>query len=128
MVTLQELIMSIQVPSDIEILQEAAEILLKYLGPAKSARFWSIWQRSHHDYQVRQNVESDQTDIKQLFEAIIEYQTHQVENDAPGHDAEAHSAHTPWRPSLFGSVKAGDITETMIEDAKHELFRLLPDL
>jgi len=32
------------------------------------------------------------------------------------------------RPSLFGSVPAGDITEEMVEDAKQALFRNLEDL
>lgn len=31
------------------------------------------------------------------------------------------------KPSLFGSVKAGDITEDMIEEGKHNLFRSLND-
>jgi hypothetical protein len=29
------------------------------------------------------------------------------------------------KPSLFGSVKGGDITEKMIEESKHNLFRNL---
>jgi len=32
------------------------------------------------------------------------------------------------RPSLFGSVRGGDITEGMIEEAKQGLFRDLRDL
>jgi ribosomal protein L9 len=32
------------------------------------------------------------------------------------------------KPSLFGSVSAGDITEEMIEEAKKSLFRELEDL
>jgi hypothetical protein len=32
------------------------------------------------------------------------------------------------KPSLFGSVKGGDITEEMIEESKGSLFRNLTDL
>ena len=32
------------------------------------------------------------------------------------------------RPSLFGSVRGGDVTEEMIEEAKRSLFRDLRDL
>lgn len=32
------------------------------------------------------------------------------------------------KPSLFGSVKAGEITEAMIDDAKSALFRNLSEL
>ena len=32
------------------------------------------------------------------------------------------------RPSLYGSVRGGDITEEMIDDAKKSLFRDLGDL
>lgn len=32
------------------------------------------------------------------------------------------------KPSLFGSVKARDITDDMIEESKRELFRSLDDL
>lgn len=32
------------------------------------------------------------------------------------------------RPSLFGSVRGGDVTEEMIEEAKRGLFRDLRDL
>lgn len=32
------------------------------------------------------------------------------------------------KPSLFGSVKGGDITEEMIEQSKHNLFRRLADI
>ena len=32
------------------------------------------------------------------------------------------------KPSLFGSVKGGDITEEMIEEAKRSLFRDLRDI
>jgi len=32
------------------------------------------------------------------------------------------------KPSLFGSVKGGDITDEMIEDSKENLFKHLKDL
>ena len=32
------------------------------------------------------------------------------------------------KPSLFGSVRGGDVTEEMIEEAKKDLFRELEDI
>lgn len=32
------------------------------------------------------------------------------------------------KPSLFGSVRGGDVTEDMIEESKHDLFRNLVDI
>jgi hypothetical protein len=32
------------------------------------------------------------------------------------------------KATLFGSVKAGDVTDALIEDAQHDLFRSLNDL
>lgn len=32
------------------------------------------------------------------------------------------------RVSLFGSVKGGDVTEEMVEEAKHHLFREIEDI
>ena len=32
------------------------------------------------------------------------------------------------KPSLFGSVRGGDVTEKMIQGSKHNLFRKLNDL
>jgi len=69
--------MSVQVPSDTEILQEAAEILMKHLGPAKSARFWSIWQSGHGDYLKWKDAVFGQMTVKQLYDEIYEYQTRQ---------------------------------------------------
>lgn len=120
--------MSTQVLSDAEILKEAADVLLKHLGPAKSARFWAIWQSSHGDYQEWKDAKFGQMDVNQLYEAIVDYQTPQLENDAAERDAEKLAAPSARKPSLFGSVEAGDITEAMIEEAKRQLFRPLPDL
>jgi hypothetical protein len=120
--------MSTQAPSDIEILQEAADLLLKYLGPAKSARFWAIWQSNQGDYQVGIDADFGQLNVNQLHEAIVEYQTRHIENDAPGRNADQITVDTSRKPSLFGSVEAGDITDAMIEEAKHDLFRPLADL
>lgn len=120
--------MSTQVLSDAEILKEAADILLKHLGPAKSARFWAIWQSSQGDFQNWKNAEFGQMHVHQLYEAIVEYQTCQSENCAAESNVELNRAHTARKPSLFGSVEAGDVTEAMIDEAKRQLFRSHPDL
>jgi hypothetical protein len=124
----QEINMSTQVPSDAEILKEVADLLLKHLGPAKSARFWAIWQSSQGDFQEWKDAEFGQMDVNQLNEAIVEYQARHIENDAAGSNVELNIAHTARKPSLFGSVEAGDVTEAMIDEAKRQLFRPLPDL
>lgn len=36
--------MTVKVMREQEVLQEAAKVLLKYLEPAKVARFWAAWQ------------------------------------------------------------------------------------
>ncbi|HHY55893.1 MAG TPA: hypothetical protein GYA08_10700 [Chloroflexi bacterium] len=120
--------MSTQAPSDIEILQEAADLLLKHLGPAKSARFWALLQSRQGDYQEWADTEHGQLNVNQLHEAIVEYQTRHIDNDAPGRNADQIIKVASTKPSLFGSVEAGDITDVMIEEAKRDLFRDLADL
>lgn len=37
-------------------------------------------------------------------------------------------AHATGKPSLFGCVRGGDVTEEMIEEAEQSVFRTLEDL
>ena len=74
--------MNIQIPSDTEILHEAAEILLRHLGPAKSARFWSIWQAGQGDYLGWKDAVFGQTSVAELYEQIAEYQAQSPKQDS----------------------------------------------
>ena len=78
--------MSIQIPSDIEILHEATEVLLEHLGPAKSARFWSIWQAGQGDYLRWRDTVFGQMSVAELYEQIAEYQA-QSPTQAPKPDS-----------------------------------------
>ena len=40
----------------------------------------------------------------------------------------ASPAHPPEKPSLFGCVRGGDVTEDVIKEAEQSLFRNLEDL
>lgn len=42
--------MTVRVMSEQEVIQEAAEVLLKHMDPEKAARFWTIWQPGGGDY------------------------------------------------------------------------------
>ena len=39
-----------------------------------------------------------------------------------------HPAHSTGKPSLFGCVRGGDVTEEVIKEAEQSLFRNLEDL
>ncbi len=50
-----------------EVLQEAEEILLEHLGPAKVARFWAALQVGAGDYlAIRERLFADET-VETLF-------------------------------------------------------------
>jgi hypothetical protein len=36
--------MKIHVVSERQVIQEAAEVLIKHMSPAKATRFWASWQ------------------------------------------------------------------------------------
>jgi len=36
--------MSIHVPSERQVIQEAAQVLMKHMSSAKATRFWASWQ------------------------------------------------------------------------------------
>ncbi len=71
--------MNIKVLSEQEVLWEAAEVLLKNLGRAKTARFWAARQKGEEDYlQIRDRLFEGQT-VKTLYEQIQEFQKHKGE-------------------------------------------------
>jgi hypothetical protein len=66
--------MSIRVQTDVEIMNEAAQVLQAHMTPSKLARFWAAWQRGQGDYLAwRGEVFVDAT-VDQLYEEIVAYQ------------------------------------------------------
>ena len=71
--------MSTQSMSDLAILQEASEILLRHLGASKTARFWALWQSGRGDYvKMRDKLFENET-VDTLYEQLVDYQTRQAE-------------------------------------------------
>jgi len=42
--------MTIHVESERQVIQEAAQVLIKHMSPAKATRFWASWQVGEGDY------------------------------------------------------------------------------
>jgi hypothetical protein len=60
--------------SEQEIYYEAAEILLKHLGPEKFARFWASWNRGGEDYlEIKEDLFKNET-VETLCDKIEEFQ------------------------------------------------------
>ncbi len=66
--------MTVKVISEQEVLQEAAEVLLQHMAPAKVARFWAVWQVGRGDYlAIREQLFAGET-VTTLFEKVQAYQ------------------------------------------------------
>ena len=66
--------MTVKVISEQEIVQEATEVLLEHLSPAKMARFWAAWQIGKGDYlAIRERLFAEET-VETLFEKVRVYQ------------------------------------------------------
>ncbi len=66
--------MTVKVLSEHQILQEAVEILLEHLSPAKVARFLAVWQAGGGDYlSMRKQLFAAET-VETLCEKIQTYQ------------------------------------------------------
>ena len=66
--------MSIRVPSERQIIQEAAQVLMMHMSPAKATRFWASWQVGEGDYLViREQLFAKET-VKSLYKQIEEFQ------------------------------------------------------
>ena len=66
--------MSVVVASDMRILQEANQILMKEFSPAKMVRLWALWQTGSGDYLGWRDEAFAGKTVAQLFEEIEEYQ------------------------------------------------------
>jgi hypothetical protein len=66
--------MTIHVPSERQVIQEAAHVLMMHMSPAKATRFWASWQVGEGDYIViREKLFAKET-VKSLYRQIEEFQ------------------------------------------------------
>ena len=66
--------MTIHVTSERQVVQEAAQVLMTHMSPAKAARFWASWQIGEGDYLViREQLFAKET-VKSLYKQIEEFQ------------------------------------------------------
>ncbi len=66
--------MTVEVLKEQEVFQEAVQVLMEHLGPAKAARFWAAWQGGSGDYlSLREQLFQGET-VATLFEKVRTYQ------------------------------------------------------
>jgi hypothetical protein len=66
--------MTIHVTSERQVMQEAAQVLMTHMSPAKATRFWASWQVGEGDYLViREQLFAKET-VKSLYKQIEEFQ------------------------------------------------------
>lgn len=66
--------MTIHVTSERQVIQEAAQVLIKHMSPAKATRFWASWQAGEGDYLlIREQLFAKET-VKSLYKQIEEFQ------------------------------------------------------
>jgi N-dimethylarginine dimethylaminohydrolase len=66
--------MTIHVASERQVIQEAAQVLMMHMSPAKATRFWASWQVGEGDYLViREQLFAKET-VKSLYKQIEEFQ------------------------------------------------------
>jgi len=66
--------MTIHVASERQVIQEAAQVLMTHMSPAKATRFWASWQVGEGDYLViREQLFAKET-VKSLYKQIEEFQ------------------------------------------------------
>ena len=67
--------MTVQVPSEKQIIREATQVLIKHMSPAKATRFWAAWQVGEGDYlAIREQLFKKET-VASLYERVEKYQT-----------------------------------------------------
>lgn len=70
--------MSVQVVSEVEVLREAAQVLLQHLPPSKVARFWASWQRGGGNYLAWRDETFNHESVDSLYEKIATFQQQKV--------------------------------------------------
>ena len=65
--------MTIHVTSERQVIQEAAQVLMTHMSPAKATRFWASWQVGEGDYLViREQLFAKET-VESLYKQIEEF-------------------------------------------------------
>lgn len=66
--------MTIHVESERQVIQEAAQVLIKHMSPAKATRFWASWQVGEGDYlAIREQLLGKET-VKSLYKQVGQFQ------------------------------------------------------
>jgi hypothetical protein len=67
--------MEIKVDNELTILLEAETVLVKHLGPSKTARFFAAWRQGAGDYlQIREKLFARET-LDTLYDKILLFQS-----------------------------------------------------
>ncbi|MGC1377015.1 MAG: hypothetical protein WA821_12360 [Anaerolineales bacterium] len=65
---------TIHVPSERQIIQEAAQVLMQHMSPAKATRFWASWQVGEGDYlKIRKQLFGKET-VASLYAQVEAFQ------------------------------------------------------
>ena len=65
---------TIHVPSERQIIQEAAQVLMQHMSPAKATRFWASWQVGEGDYlEIRKQLFGKET-VASLYKQVEAFQ------------------------------------------------------
>jgi len=66
--------MTVKVMNEQQVTQEALEVLLEHLSPAKVAHIWATWQIGRGNYlTIREQIFAQET-VETLFEKVQAYQ------------------------------------------------------
>ena len=66
--------MPIHVVSERQVIQEAVQVLIKHMSPAKAALFWASWQIGEGDYLVIREQLFEKETVKSLYKKIEQFQ------------------------------------------------------
>lgn len=66
--------MTVSVPSERQVYEEAAQVLLDHLSPAKVVRFWAAWQIGAGDYLALREQLFGRHAVASLFQEIQAYE------------------------------------------------------
>ena len=66
--------MTIHVPSERQVMQEATRVIMRHMSPAKATRFLASWQAGEGDYlAIREQLFAKET-VASLYRQIEEFQ------------------------------------------------------
>ncbi len=69
--------MTVHVPSERQIVLEAAQVLIQHMSPSKATRFWASWQVGEGDYlTIREELFQKET-VSTLYKQIKKFQEKQ---------------------------------------------------